>query len=745
MNSGSVNYELAKLALEKVQGNLFERFVNAYFPSLFGVNFIPMGGTHDGGADAFEDQGLWEDSEKPTVFYQASIEQNHRDKIRKTINRLKEYGRHITQLIYLTSQPIPKLDSEEDDLSTKYGIRIKIREKSYIVSHINDTHGTRAAFHTFLEPTLDYLKHLGSSTDSFSPSIAVNSPTVYVFLRQELERREKQKDSLVNAITDGLILWALEGTDPDHKIFMTPQQIFDKIKETIPASSKLIKTAFNSRLEELRKKGQSIKWHRKQDNYCLAYSIRKRVEADNTKDEIIRSEVRDGFVRKIAKYNDTLSPDDIQIATDISLMALQKLYENQGLEFSAFIKGERPNSNPLATVSETLDELAPNNISQSKWKVVKDATLNNLQQTFYASSENERLFLLRLSATYTLLFCLNTEPRVVEYFQNMAADFYLYVGSDLIVRSLSERYLRPEDQLTRNTLKIIKSSGGTLILTEPVLDEVLHNLIGADIEFSNSFAPIERSISLDIARHAGKILIRAYFYAKLAAPEGITAPKNWQHFISQYCDYLDLRKPIAKEAVKRYLQAEFGLLYEDEDDLREITDASNVNELASRLVEKKVSMRIAQNDALLALSVYGRRKKRREHSKISEYGYRTWWLTGESVILEFTKDLVDKNGSRYIMNPDFLVKFLTLAPSVSEVRKSYRNIFPSLLGLRLARRVDEAELNNVISKVKEADELDEGSRTSKISILSDNLKTALLTGKKEKAKKPRQKAIQMKK
>ncbi|MFK4295858.1 hypothetical protein ABH924_000994 [Arthrobacter sp. GAS37] len=32
----------------------------------------------------------------------------------------------------------------------------------------------------------------------------------------------------------------------------------------------------------------------------------------------------------------------------------------------------------------------------------------------------------------------------------------------------------------------------------------------------------------------------------------------------------------------------------------------------------------------MLLSVYGHRRENHEHSYISEFGYRTWWLTGET-------------------------------------------------------------------------------------------------------------------
>jgi hypothetical protein len=39
-------------------GNQFENFVNTYYPSLKGVEYTPLGGVADGGADAVKTTGL---------------------------------------------------------------------------------------------------------------------------------------------------------------------------------------------------------------------------------------------------------------------------------------------------------------------------------------------------------------------------------------------------------------------------------------------------------------------------------------------------------------------------------------------------------------------------------------------------------------------------------------------------------------------------------------------------------------
>ena len=51
MNIENVHPELAQVALEKVEGFAFERFTQDFLSVLEGREFVPVGGTKDGGAD----------------------------------------------------------------------------------------------------------------------------------------------------------------------------------------------------------------------------------------------------------------------------------------------------------------------------------------------------------------------------------------------------------------------------------------------------------------------------------------------------------------------------------------------------------------------------------------------------------------------------------------------------------------------------------------------------------------------
>jgi hypothetical protein len=111
---------------------------------LTGTTFVPLGGHHDGGAEAFSEQGVF--GERKGHFWQASTEKTVRAKIRRTAKRIIEFGRELNQLTYCSSEVIANIDGEEDLLSDELGIRVRIRDQKYIASHINQSPQTVEAF-----------------------------------------------------------------------------------------------------------------------------------------------------------------------------------------------------------------------------------------------------------------------------------------------------------------------------------------------------------------------------------------------------------------------------------------------------------------------------------------------------------------------------------------------------------------------------------------------------------------------
>lgn len=724
-NDEPIHPDLVKIALDRVTGWQFEDFANSFYAGLVGARYVPLGGVKDGGADAFEGDPVKEEEGRPTIFFQASIETDYRSKIRRTIKRLREFGRDPRELTYLTSRTVKYIDSEERELSRDLDVTVRIRDAAYAVSHINDGSATRAAFRHYLQSATDFLKSVGASS-IIGPSRHVSSPAVYVFLEQELSRR-RGDTSLVDAVTDSLILWALEGTDPDAKLFMSQGDISERISREIPATRQVVEPRLERRLQLLASRnhpdGRQVRWHKKDDVFVLPYETRRRIEEENRADETLRLDMLGSLYNRITEHSHpSLEEVDNRLAAEITLRSLQRTFEQEGLEFSSFLMDEAQGD--LATVTDSIrTTLTENNLTGQKGIAVGEVVFRAIRSVFYESIEVERAYLGKLSRTYTLLFTLNTEPKLIEFFQEVTGHLNLYVGTDLLVRALSERFVPEPDQMTRRTLLMASRLGARLVLSDAVLEEVLGNLRAADSEFHNWFEAIESHVDDFMARNADKIMIRAYFYAKLNPNLGRSRPTSWPVFVSQFCRFEDLHRPSAVDNLRRYLQVTFGLEHESGEDLEAIVDAEQLNKLTTSLAENKSTERLARNDALMALAIYARRRQRREESSVSEFGYDTWWLTSESAILRHTKDIVRLHrGARYMMRPDFLLNFLTLAPSSIEARETLSHVFPSVLGIRLSRRMKETTYHGILGKVKEAAGFEDARRAAAIADATNRLK-----------------------
>jgi hypothetical protein len=306
----------------------------------------------------------------------------------------------------------------------------------------------------------------------------------------------------------------------------------------------------------------------------------------------------------------------------------------------------------------------------------------------------------------------------------MTTRLHLYIGSDLLVLALSEYFLPREDQMVTNMLRVVREAGATLILCEPVLDEVLGQFRASDGEYHGLFEGIEPYLTRDIVRHADRILVRSYFYALLDKPRD-DVPRTWAEYVNLFLGYSNLRTSKGAVDLRRYLCDRFGMQYETRDQLLEGVSESKLEELAARLQPTKVGGREqarAVNDATLALCVYARRRRSDELGGGNPYGFTTWWLTKESRIRAETAELVREEGARFIMVPEFLLNFIALAPSAADVRNAFANVFPTRLGIRLSNRMREEVFKDTLLKAKDAAKASPERLAAKLADLSDQLK-----------------------
>ena len=706
--------DLATIALDRVEGFAFERYIIEFLSSIDGSNFIPMGELHDGGAD-----GLYECENNHRIYYQFTRQENHRAKIRQTHKRLEEFGRTVKTIYYYTSRKIDHIDQEEDKLSDELGVIVRIRDRKFILGHLNDSVGTISAYINHLSPYTKFLESVASEKSICTTSYS-KDPSTFVFLQHETTNRLSNR-KLIHSVTDTMILWALSETDPDKKLFMTESEIEKKIFDCFPWTVKILKGHINQRLKALRSKqigNREINWYNKQKYYCLPYSTRESINFENMQDEVLRI----NFLDELKLYLSTLFDGDdgeYRLLANLTDKVLHMVFENQGLLFTHFISTEN-NNDSLLVVSDCIDEvLVKAKVEPEPLLRYRDYLERTINRLFYKGSPTQRKYLNCLSKTYVLLFTLQAEPKIVEYFSNMGAHFNLFLGSDILVKALSERYLAEQDQVARNLLKMAAGLGMNLSITEGILEEVYTHITGTDFEFLNKFNNIDQVVTAEIARHSKKILIRAYYYAKFEKKVG-----TWPSYINQFITYINLHTDLGREELKKYLIAEYNLTFVENEILESVCNIEKVHELAKTLIDEgaKEKYELAYNTALLVHGVYGVRKQNNETTVVSEYGFKTWWMTNQTIVQKFTADIVRSRLSKYIMRPDFVLNFIAMSPKCEEVRKTFKNIFPSTFGIQLGHRLKDSIFKQVLKDVDSWKDLEEGRVAALMSDLSDKLK-----------------------
>lgn len=713
-STNNIHPELTEIALEKVEGFVFERFAQDFLSVLEGRSFVPVGGIKDGGADGLYDCG------DERMYYQFTKQENHRDKIRKTYNRLKEFGRTVKKIYYLSSRVIPHVDKEEDLLTEELSVIIKIRDRKYIVSHINDSIGTINAYNNHLSSYTQFLTSIARDDSVFS-SIHIKDPTAFVFLQHEVTNQLGNR-KLIHSLTDTMILWALSDTDPSKDILMSEVEIYKKIFDSFPWADKLLKGHIGQRLDVLRSKhvaGREIKWYRKQKKYCLPYETREAIKLENLHDESLKLNVI-GELKLLASNLFDADDGEYQNIAELCVKVIHSIFEKQGLLFSHFLSSEEENEPPLI-VADCIDNVLEKALIQSeKIEQYRDCAETLLRKTFYQGSPNQREYLTHLSRTYVLLFSLQAEPRIIEYFSTMSASFKLFLGSDILVKALSERYLEEENKVARNLLKMASASGITMYLSECILEEIYTHICGTCYEFTNYFSKMEPYITREIARNSSKILIRSYFYAKEECKI-----RSWKAYIEQFITYDNVHNDKGREELRKYLLVEYNLKFISNSELESVCNLEKVKSLADVMMscDAKENENLAYNTSLLVYGVYGLREKNNEIGSVSEYGLKTWWMTNQTRVFRHTSDIVKAKGSQYIMCPEYILNFIAMSSSCEDVRKTFQNIFPSTFGIQLGNRLKDDVFHKVLLDVGQWKDYSPGRITALMSELSDKLKT----------------------
>jgi hypothetical protein len=710
----SVNPHAFDYAISKItDGNLFERFAQDMLCQIIGIEFIPIGRTGDRAIDGLEHCSRLKTDGK--TIYQISIEKNAKTKIRDTILILKKNGITCERLFYATNLLVEDQDVLEEQIYREHGIVVRCRDRAWFRGNVNKSSGTVRTYQIFID---SYYHEYSEPGKSSIITDFVGDPRLYIFLRQQWEEYG-HATRLDDLLVDSLVLFALEGTDPEKMIFMSRDEIFEKIASIVSFPPKLIEAKLEDRLDVLSKKPRRINHHHTIDKYCLPYDTRLKLEEQNLEDRALYEIFIDSAEQRLRR---TLSAADIKVKDVLSLLetTFNMIFKQQGLEFSDFIiKAENSDAvekslpDIISIVVDSSSVIPPNRVA------VKGALLSTIREIVYRGTHEEHTFLRRLAQSYMMLFLVQCDPKISAYFSSLASKLKVFVCTSILIPALSEFPLREIHRRHWNLLVNANYAGVQLLINRVILQELLGHIRIALKLYEEEYRGSEHVYSNESAiPYIKEILLRSYFYS-------LANGQIWsfEQFIDNFVTPRGSPDTMEEEMID-WLHNQYGIRYVEDKELGVTVDPADLSRLTAELKPHKRSEQQAGNDAQTILSVYALREKNNEKGQGNIFGYRTWWLSKDTTTqLAVTKCFGDRYPISCYIRPDFLLNYISLAPTPVQADLVFDRMFPTMVGVTLSHHVPDEVSDRVHRAIKEHATKDPSRISALLRRLSDQLKT----------------------
>ncbi|MCT7620507.1 hypothetical protein [Aliarcobacter butzleri] len=700
--------ELVSIALERVtkgdKGFEFENFAQKISRCKHGDSFFATSPFKDGGIDGFiariEEDYIITKRGVPNIIFQYGTTVNFSNKIRSTYNDLKLQNITIKKLNYFTPHAISQITKRIDELEEELDISITIIDQTQFVTMASNNECT-SIFKEFVATII------GSLDEEDDKSIALDYPALYLSAWYKYENKSENNKTITN-VADSLIIWALRNTNPEEKIFMSKEEIYESIEKEFPTAKNTIKSIFDHRVEYLRStktqySRETIQKHKQ--GFCLPLETREDFLKKNEESKNILLLAKNSFKNRILENN--MSDETKNQIIELLLHSVKHVFTKQGIKLTKNIIDDDEDSYDDIYLRDSIEEASLDIHDKQFTNKEKEIVSKILRAVFANPTIVENDYLVRSCHLYMMHYIMHNNMDIISYFEERTKRLTLIVHSDIIILALSEHYLPKEGQHYRNMLAYLIEKGSELVITEETLTEVYMQLHIASLSYKNDINAFESHFDIDSVRFIPVLMTRAYMYNKLD-----NLVKSWDEFINNFCKPSNIlnksNMPLAKEELKIYLTDKFKFDILSSVELRKNIDTTVADELSKILEPHKKKPIIAEHIANVNIYVSTIRKRNKEISK-NPFGYKTYWLTREKRLYNFSKEFFDKNEleRRTIMRPEFIMEQMIFTPDKDSIAKSYTATFPTALGIQMSQQLSVNAFKQIMSKLEEISKHDD--------------------------------------
>lgn len=670
-----INLEAFKYALSNFgKGEVFETFAQSFLTGVIGADFIPVGGVKDKGVDGF--LKAYHRLSHPKIIYQISTEIDIVNKINDTQQVLQKNGIALDQLVYVTSRKINNKDKVEDDFLTTHRTSLKIYDVDWFASNVVYDEKLAVLYHTFIESNI----HEFQKPDKlYVVGNFITDPRLYVFLRQHFDASISSLE-IEEKLADTLILYALEGTGSEIKVFRSNLAVKHRVAHFVKFNPLTLHDTIDKRLSILSKKpNQLINYHSSVEGYCLPYSTRLALKERDVEELKIFEAFKEQTTELLKRF---LKDKDVNTTRILELIekTIHEIYHKQGIEFSSFvIEGRSTDILEIGLpeiVSQVVDE---SHVVMKNKTEVKKALLMTIRSITYNGTREQREYLRRMSQTYSMMFMLRWDPQLATSFQKIASQLKIFVDTSILIPALSEIFLDHDKRRYWNLLEGAHQAGVKLTVNQIILDELVSHFGMIRHKYKTQYKAVEELYLEDEIStfYVDEIMIRAYLYSKSRKKV-----RDFNNFIGEFAN------PNLNDAHRdllSFLQDEFRISFEDTSIVEAQIAKDDIDQLTQELTEPKKSKEKALTDAKIMLMIYKMRELNQENKNTNVFGYKTWWLSQDIITYKAVQTVFgDRFNVNCYMRSDFLYNYISLSPRKVEIDHMFKAIFPSMMGINLS-------------------------------------------------------------
>lgn len=642
--------ELALERLKPEDWRLFEKYASAFFSSEFPDIRTMASPSGDDGRDA----EIFSPVGRPEIALQYSVTGKWKEKIVKTVARLKSTKRLGKLLIYATNQQI---GADADEIRARIlaedGLVLDVRDRSYFLDRFrqdaNRTVLSEALAREKVDPLLQSRGIIERKPQALTDG---ESRAALVFLELQWADESREK-GLTKISFEALVRSALRETTSENRMDLA--EIYKRVCEMVPEhDAEFAIREVDKALRRLDK--VVIRHYQKEEQYCLTHDEAERLSGKlallEIEEQALEREILD-VVTDAAGSDDAHAPYIDSIARAVR-PSIEKFLMERG---ESFVEATSTGMIGIVDVEDlrrvALIELQSAGEGMAARKGVETILFRSVERLFVSPTHRVSSYLRKLSDAYTLRAFLRQTPDVQQAVRKMFSVGEIWLDTTVILPLFGEGLLPAADRNFRRLLSAASAAGLSLRVSPGVIEEVERHMNRAKL-----------CAGMPPKQWQGQIpyLLSVYVYRGYD-------PALFSDWINQFAGEF---RP--EDDIGEYLAREFKIVRtEIEEDARRAPDELRFEvqriwqEIHGERIKRNsgrdpmIALRMAEHDVENYVGVIVRRTRDRD----SAVGYTSWWLTLDSQAFSVARRLSSHVLGKYlspVMSADFLSNYLAVGP-----------------------------------------------------------------------------------